>query len=170
MTLIRWQPSQEMETIRRQMDQLFDGLANANRDERKIGWKPAVELEDTENSLLLRVELPGVEGKDLDVRVSRQAVAIKGEHLDNNQGEQKGSRRTEFRYGRFERVLNLPVAIHNDQLQAEFQNGILTLTMPKVKTAQNRVVKVNVAEPDTKLEGSETEDVWESDNSEPATV
>ena len=84
MTLIRWQPSQEMETIRRQMDQLFDGLANANRDERKIGWKPAVELEDTENSLLLRAELPGVEGKDLDVRVSRQAVAIKGEHLDNN--------------------------------------------------------------------------------------
>lgn len=140
MALIRWQPFPEMETLRRQMDQIFDEIAVVNRAQ--ITWKPAVELQDTEDAIILRAEIPGVEGKDLDIRVTREAVAISGDR------DQKSDRnfRTEFRYGKFQRVIALPVAVQNDQVQAEFKDGILILTLPKITEARRKVVKVNIAD------------------------
>ena len=147
MALIRWQPFQEMETLRRQMDQMFDELAGFQRGESaNLTWKPAVELEDAGERLILRAEIPGVEAKDLDIDVSRDAVAIRGENRYEKKIEDQGFFRSEFRYGKFERVIPLPVEIENEQVQAEFKNGILTLNLPKVEAARHRVVKVNVAE------------------------
>ena len=147
MALIRWQPFQEMETLRRQMDQMFDELSGFQRGESaNLTWKPAVELEDAGERLILRAEIPGVEAKDLDIDVSRDAVAIRGENRYEKKIEEKGFFRSEFRYGKFERVIPLPVEIENEQVQAEFKNGILTLNLPKVEAARHRVVKVNVAD------------------------
>lgn len=145
MALIRWQPFQEVETLRRQMDQMFDEMIGVNR-ESQMTWKPAVELQDTEENLILRAEIPGVEGKDLDIRVTREAVAISGEHRYEKKAQERGYFRTEFRYGNFQRVIPLPVAVQNDQVQAEFKDGILTLTLPKVTEARRKVVKVNLAD------------------------
>lgn len=146
MALVRWQsPFQEMTTLRRQMDQIFDQMVGVNH-EAQMTWKPAVELKDTEESVILRAELPGIEGKDLDIRVTREAVAISGEHRYEKKAEDKGYFRTEFRYGKFQRVVALPVAVQNDQVQAEFKDGILTLTLPKVTEARRKVVKVNLAD------------------------
>lgn len=141
MALIRWQPFPEMETLRRQMDQIFDEIAVGNR-EPQITWKPAVELQDTEDAIILRAEIPGVQGKDLDIRVTREAVAISG---DRSSARDRNFR-TEFRYGKFQRVIALPVAVQNDQVQAEFKDGILILTLPKVTEARRQVVKVNLAD------------------------
>ena len=69
MALIRWQPFQEMETLRRQMDQMFDEMTALNRNSQAT-WQPAIELQDTEENVILRAEIPGIEGKDLDVRVT----------------------------------------------------------------------------------------------------
>ena len=145
MRLVRWQPFYEMETLRRQMDQIFDELAQTNR-ESSTNWTPAVELQDQENSLLLRAEIPGVEGKDLDIQVTREAVSISGEHRYEKQSEEKGFYHSEFRYGKFQRTVQLPVPIQNDKVEAEFKNGILTLTLPKAEELQKKVVKVNVIE------------------------
>ncbi len=144
MALIRWQPYQEIETLRRQMEQMFNELAIANREQ--TTWKPAVELKDTEDSVILRAEIPGVEAKDLDIRVTPEAVAIAGEHNYDKKTEQRGYFRTEFRYGKFKRVIPLPVPVQNDQVQAEFKDGILTLTLPKVTEARRKVVKINLAD------------------------
>jgi HSP20 family protein len=140
MALIRWQPFQEMETLRRQMDQMFDEMTALNRNSQAT-WQPAIELQDTEENVILRAEIPGIEGKDLDVRVTREAVAITGEHRYEKKAEEKGFFRSEFRYGKFGRVIPLPVAVQNDQVKADFTNGILTLTLPKVDAAKNRVFK-----------------------------
>jgi HSP20 family protein len=145
MALIRWQPFQEIETMRRQMDEIFEEMASFKR-EPQMTWKPAVELQDTEDSVILRAEIPGVEGKDLDIRVTREAVAIAGEHRYEKKAENKGIFRSEFRYGKFQRVIPLPVAVQNDQVQAQFKDGILTLTLPKVTEARRQVVKVNLAD------------------------
>jgi HSP20 family protein len=117
-------------------------------------WQPAIELQDTDDNVILRAEIPGIEGKDLDVRVTREAVAITGEHRYEKKAEEKGFFRSEFRYGKFGRVIPLPVAVQNDQVKADFTNGILTLTLPKVEAAKNRVVKLNLAEPATAIEAS----------------
>ncbi|MBD2182125.1 Hsp20/alpha crystallin family protein [Planktothrix sp. FACHB-1355] len=143
MRIVRLQPFQEMETLRRQMDRMFDELAQYN-GETSQGWVPAIELHDEENHLTLRAEIPGVEGKDLDIHVTREAVSLAGERRYEKQAEHKGFYHSEFRYGKFQRTVQLPVLIQNDKVQAEFKNGILTLTLPKAEELQRKVVKVNV--------------------------
>ncbi len=146
MPLIRWQPFGEIEQLRRQMDQMFDEVSGINGIP-QITFKPAIELTDGEENLTLRAEVPGVEAKDLDISVTRDAVTIKGEHRYQNESQEKGFYHSEFRYGRFERTIKLPVPVQNDQAKAEFNHGILTLTLPKVAEAQHRVVKVSLTEP-----------------------
>lgn len=145
MALIRWQPFREIETLRHQFDQLFDDLAGGNH-ESEMTWMPSIELQDTDANLILRAQIPGVEAKDLDVQVTRDTVSIAGEHRYENKAQEQGFFRSEFRYGQFQRMIPLPVHVKNDQVQAEFKNGILTLTLPKVEEAQRRVVKINLGD------------------------
>jgi HSP20 family protein len=144
MALIRWQPFHEMESLRRQMDQLFDDFAGITRENQMTVRTPAIELKDENNHLVLRAEVPGVEAKDLDIQVTKDAVSIAGEHRYESKTEEKGFYRSEFRYGKFQRAIPLPVPVENDKVEAEFKNGILTLTLPKAEDAQNRVFKVNL--------------------------
>jgi len=171
MVLIRWQPFQEMKTLRRQMDQMFDEINGWHREDQVTG-KPAIELKHTDTNVILCAEIPGLEGKDLDVRVAREAVIISGEHRYEKKAEDNGLFGSEFRYSKFQRVIPLPVPVQNEQVKADFTNGILTLTLPKAETAH--VVKVNISEPAPIAASSEqaveteTEDVWESQPDEPA--
>lgn len=149
MTLIHWKPWHEIDTLRRQFDDLFDELAPISRGGMKPsgnGWIPAIELKTTDEAVVLRAELPGIAAKDLDVQVSREAVSISGEYKTEEKTEDKEQQiyRSEFRYGSFKRVIPLPIAVRNDQVNAEFKDGILTLTMPKVEAEQNKAVKVNL--------------------------
>ena len=159
MALIRLLPFSEMETLRRQMDQVFDQMLTAR--ESQINWKPAVELEDTDNNLILRAQIPGVSAKDLNIRVTQQVVAIDGEKRHENKTENGGYVRSEFRYGKFQRVIPLPVAVVNDKVQAEFKDGILKLTLPKVTEARSQVVKINLAE-NTAQPAAETNHIEEA--------
>lgn len=151
MALMRWEPFREMETLRRQMDQLFDELTQANREAysdspgAKAAWAPAIELSATEGALVLKAEIPGVEAKDLDVQVSRDKISITGERRYEQRPE-AGSVRSEFRYGKFQRLIALPTQIQHDQVKADFQNGLLTLTLPKLEAERNKVFKVNLTE------------------------
>lgn len=181
MSLVRWQPWQEMETLRRQLDQLFDDLAPISRTnfpiERKV-WSPAIELKTTDADVILRAELPGIDAKDLDVQVAREAVVIAGEYRTETKTEENKVFRSEFRYGNFRRVVPLPVEVQNDKVQAEFKDGILTLTLPKVEADRHKVVKINLGgeaapaiasgkgeapvatQVSPATEQSQTEDVW----------
>lgn len=151
MAIIRWQPWQEFDVLRRQFDDLFDELAPISRATGKVNghaWSPAIELKSTDEALTLRVELPGINANDLDVQVTREAVSISGEYKSETKTEDKEHQvhRSEFRYGSFQRVIPLPTAIQNDQVKAEFKDGILTLTLPKVEAEKPKVVKVSLGE------------------------
>ncbi|MBD3881257.1 Hsp20/alpha crystallin family protein [Phormidium tenue FACHB-886] len=137
-----WQPLREMETLRRQMDHLFDDLVETSGENR--AWSPAVELKELGDAFVLRAQLPGVEAKDLDVQVMKDKVTIAGEHRYEQQNQANGYSKSEFRYGKFYRTIGLPVAIQNDKVEADYKDGVLSLTLPKVAEAQNKVVKVNL--------------------------
>ena len=143
MRLVRWQPFAEMESLRHQMDRMFDELAGIN-SQSSTSWTPAIEIQDREDSLVLRAEIPGVEAKDLDIQVAREAVAISGEHRYENKTQEQSFFRSELRYGSFQRTIPLPVAVENNQAQAEFKDGILKLTLPKAQEARHKVVKINL--------------------------
>jgi len=140
-----WQPFTEIETIRQELDKAFDQRA-ATRDNSQATWMPAVELVDAGDNFVLKAQLPGIDPKDVDVQVTREAISISGERRYENTDEKSGYVRSEFRYGKFHRVLPLPAHIQNDSVQAEYKDGILMLTLPKVTEARNKVVKINLAE------------------------
>ncbi|WP_127081539.1 Hsp20/alpha crystallin family protein [Dulcicalothrix desertica] len=142
MAIISWQRQGDIQAMRRAMDSMFGDMMV--RQPQMVAFKPAVELQDTDEALVLRAQIPGIDARDLDIRVTKQAVVISGEKSDNNQTEKIGYFRSEFTYGKFQRVIQLPVAVDNDKVQAEYKNGILSLTLPKASAARNQVVKVNL--------------------------
>lgn len=146
MALVHWAPFREIEGLQREMNHLFDTLAPAaNGETGRVSFIPAAEIQETPEAVHLKVEIPGLEAKDLDVQVTAEAVSISGERRSETRIEEKGVTRSEFRYGKFRRVVPLPARVQNDKVEAEYKDGILTLNLPKVEAEKNKVVKVNVA-------------------------
>lgn len=145
MVLVRWEPFREIEALQRQMNRLFDELMPTDREgARSITFVPPAEMEETPDAIHLKIEIPGMDAKDLDVQVSAESVSITGERKSETKTEDKGMTRTEFRYGKFQRVIPLPARVQNTNVQAEYKDGILKLTLPKVEEEKNKVVKVKV--------------------------
>ncbi len=150
MSLIRWQPMQELDVLRRQMDQLFEGLTTrdfpmlAMNGETK--WLPAIEIQETETEVILKAQVPGIAAKDLEVQVTPDTVMLKGEHQQSTKTEEKGFSRSEFQYGQFARTVPLPAVVQHEQVKSNFKDGVLTLTLPKAAEAQPKVVKVDLTQ------------------------
>jgi HSP20 family protein len=150
MSLIRWQPLKELDILRHQMNHLFDQLMPG---EREIGqfpklenamWAPAIELQETDTAVIVKAVIPGIEAKELDVQVSENTVSITGEHREEKRTQEKGYFHSELQYGRFQRIVPLPVGVKHDQVQAEFKDGVLMLTLPKAESSPSKVTKVDL--------------------------
>ena len=143
--LMRWDPLREIETLQRQMNHLFDDFYPTTGAINGKTFVPAAELRETPEAIHLKLEVPGLDANDLDIQVTAEAVSITGERRTETKTEEKGMTRSEFRYGKFQRVIPLPTRIQNDKVEAKYENGILTLNLPKSEAEKNRVVKVNIA-------------------------
>lgn len=150
MSIVSWQPLQELVTLRHKMDRLFDDLRQRDRliallpDRDGATWAPAVELKEMDADIVLKVQVPGIDAKDLDVQVAQDSVSIAGEYREEATAEVKDVFRSEFRYGQFHRIVPLPVTILHDRVTAEYKDGVLILTMPKSEEDKRKVVKVNI--------------------------
>jgi HSP20 family protein len=145
MTLIRWEPYREVEALRRRFDRLLDGALMAPLAiDREFTNAPAAELEDTPEALVLKLELPGIDPKDVDVEVTAQSVSITGERRSEKTAQDNGAFHTEFRYGKFQRTISLPARVQNTNATADYRDGILSLRLPKVEDEKNKVVKLSI--------------------------
>ncbi|WAL59751.1 Hsp20/alpha crystallin family protein [Thermocoleostomius sinensis] len=146
MSLVRWEPLREINALQRQMNRLFDDVMSplSRYEDGNFTFFPPVELNETADAVHLKLETPGMEPKDLDVQVTAEAVSISGERKTETKTEENGVTRSEFRYGKFQRMIPLPARIDNQSVQAEYKDGILRLTLPKVEEEKNKVVKVNL--------------------------
>lgn len=143
MALVSWQALTEIERMRHQFDRMFGDLAGFDSSpETRV--KPVIELSSSEDNLTLRAEIPGINPENLDIGVSSDGVVIKGERRYENADQENDWYHSEFSYGRFERSIRFPEPVQNDKAQADYQNGILTLTLPKLEDGRNRVFKVNL--------------------------
>ncbi len=140
MALARRNPATDLDFFRRQMDRVFNDLSSSHPLDFPT-WSPAIELSDGDDHLILKAQLPGLNQDDIDVSVNRNSVTISGEYRQQNEGNTYGS---EFQYGKFTRTISLPVGIKQDQVTAEYNNGILYLNLPKVDDAVNRSVKIEL--------------------------
>ncbi|RCJ19172.1 molecular chaperone [Nostoc sp. ATCC 43529] len=141
----RWEPFREIDTLQRQMNRLFDRLIPTDGGERTgLTFIPAAEMEETDDAIQLKLEVPGLEPKDINVEATPESISISGERKTETKTEENGVTRSEFRYSKFHRVIPLPSQVQNDKVQAEYKNGVLHLTLPKAESEKGRAVKVNI--------------------------
>ncbi|WP_218082261.1 Hsp20/alpha crystallin family protein [Anthocerotibacter panamensis] len=148
----RWEPLREFQGLRREMERLWDRFSRfdqilpfEDRGFTELSTWPTVELDETEDAVQLRVEIPGLEAKDLDIQVAEDSVSIRGERRSERRAEEFGMMRSEFYYGRFERIIPLPVAVKSDQARAEYKNGILEINLPKTEEQRRKAIKVPIS-------------------------
>ncbi len=141
MTIVRWQPLREITTLQREMDRLFAGFSDTTAP----SFVPAAELKTDNDNIYLQLEVPGLTPEEIDVQVSVNSVAITGERKEETTTDENGTKHSEFRYGKFHRVITLPKKIQQDAVQAKYENGVLKLTFPKLEDEKPKTVKVEVA-------------------------
>lgn len=143
--LVRYNPWQEFNTLQRQIDRLFeDTRVPTGLIERDLVRVPAAELQETEEAIHLQLELPGIESKDLDIQVTEKAVYVSGERKQDTKNGNKAVTKSEFHYGKFQRLIPLPAQIQNTKVTAEYKDGILNLILPKLEEEKHKIVKVNL--------------------------
>ncbi|MCK9357603.1 MAG: Hsp20/alpha crystallin family protein [Dehalococcoidia bacterium] len=146
--LIRWEPM-GMTSLRQAMDHLFEdsfvrpsGLFSALRAE-----SPAVDMFQTDKDVVVKASLPGMKADDVDISVTGDVLTIKGEHREEQEIKEENYFRKEMRFGSFARSLEIPVPVKVDKAEATFENGVLTLTLPKTEAVQPKAIKVKAAKP-----------------------
>ncbi|BAY73823.1 heat shock protein Hsp20 [Nostoc linckia NIES-25] len=143
--LVRYSPWQELNALERHLNGLLgDTKVPSARFEKALIRVPAAELQETKDAIHLKLELPGMSAKDLDIQVTEDAVHISGERKSETKTEEKATSKSEFYYGKFQRVIPLSTRVQNTNVTAEYKDGILNLTLPKTEQEKNKVVKVNL--------------------------
>jgi HSP20 family protein len=147
MDLIRWNPLKEMVTLRDRMNRLFDdSLFRSDRrnEETEMGvWLPAVDVFEKEDQLVIKAELPGMDKKDISLDFKDGVLTLSGVRKSENEVKEDNFYRREMSYGKFVRSFSLPADSDADQIKAEFQNGLLTVEVPKPERHQPKQIKVN---------------------------
>ncbi|MEJ2037313.1 MAG: Hsp20/alpha crystallin family protein [Desulfosarcinaceae bacterium] len=137
-----WQPFEELDRMRRQMDRIMDEFAGRPSMGLSAGVFPAINLTEDDANYYVRAELPGVASKDLEIQATGRNLTISGKReLDFEPGKAKFHRR-EREAGEFSRVLAMPKEIESQRVEAHLSNGILTLRVPKAESAKPKKITI----------------------------
>ncbi|MEW5830547.1 MAG: Hsp20/alpha crystallin family protein [Chloroflexota bacterium] len=140
--IIRWEPMREMVTLREAMDRLFDDAFTRPFGVR-TGWSaPAMDMYQTDNEVVVTAAVPGLKANDAQISVAGDTLTIRGEFKEKSESNDKAYHIREQRYGSFERSLTLPTPVVADKARAEFEDGILTITLPKAEEVRPKVITV----------------------------
>jgi HSP20 family protein len=132
--------------LQEQVHRLLEGAVSHRSDSSALtAWAPAVDIYETENELVVKADLPEVSEKDLDVRVENNTLTVRGERKFEKKVEEENYLRVERTYGAFSRSFSLPNTVNNEAIQADYKNGVLTVTLPKRAESKPKQIKVNVS-------------------------
>src|SRR5438046_6758176 len=147
-TLNRWEPSRGTTTLQEQFNRVFgDMLERAGDESNLTPWAPAVDIFETEHELVVKADLPDVDPQNLDIRVENNILTIRGERKFENKVNEENYLRVERSYGSFSRSFQLANSVNSEAIKADYQNGVLTLSIPKREEAKPKQIKVNVGTP-----------------------
>jgi HSP20 family protein len=147
-SISRWQPFGGASTLQEQVNRLFSEVLDRPGEESSLtSWAPAVDIYETEHELVVKADLPDVDAKDLDIRVENNILTIRGERKFEKKVSEENYLRVERAYGAFSRSFSLANTVNSEAIKADYQNGVLTLTVPKREEAKPKQIKVNVGAP-----------------------
>ena len=143
--IVRWEPARDMLSLREAMNRMFEDAFL------RPGWfgvsdtatnLVAVDLYETNDHLVVKASVPGIKAEDIDVKVTGDLLTIKGEFKSEEKTEKRNYLHQERRYGSFCRQISLPTGVDSSKAKATFENGVLTLELPKAETAKAKSIKV----------------------------
>lgn len=153
MALVRWDPARELDALQGDMNRLFDGFFGRREGAAANGygsrrWIPPMDLIETDDHLVLRADLPGVDRGDIDIEVKEGVLTVSGERKAQHEEKREGYHRVERSFGRFSRSLELPKGIEADSIEARFDRGVLEVRMPK--PAERKPTRIEIQSGDEK--------------------
>jgi len=148
--LTRWEPTREMMTLREAMDRLFDDAFtrpfSLTREGGSTWSSPAIDMFQTDNEVVVKAALPGIKADEVQINVTGDTTApvvtIRGETKHEEEKKDKSWHIREHRWGAFERSVRLPTGVISDKAKADFDNGILTITLPKSEAVKPKTITV----------------------------
>jgi len=147
-TIARWEPFRGVTTLQDQINRLFSDTFERTGEQSSLSaWAPAVDIYENEHELVVKADLPDVDSKDLDIRVENNLLTIRGERKFEKKVNEENYLRVERSFGSFARSFTLANTVNPDAIKADYQNGVLTLTIPKREEAKPKQIKVHVNAP-----------------------
>lgn len=146
--LIPWRERKELDTFKREIDRIFDRFLSWSPFEREVSelaWYPSVDVSETPTDVIVKAEIPGVDPKDIEVTICGDSLTIKGERKKEEEQKDENYHRIERSYGAFARTLKLPVEVDQDKAEAIYKDGILKLTLPKIKPEPAKKIEIKTA-------------------------
>jgi HSP20 family protein len=156
MTMItRWDPFREFVTLQDRMNRLLrDSQGGQEEALTTTTFAPPVDVYEDEHNVTLKIEVPGIDEKDIDVRVENNTLSVHGERKFEKEEKEENFRRVERQYGSFIRTFTLPSTVDPEKIQANYDKGVLKIELAKKAEAKPKQIKVNVGSEKT-LEGKE---------------
>jgi HSP20 family protein len=145
--LTRWDPLREFATIQDRMNRLFrESYGNEGREEAlsNTAFAPPVDVYEDEHTVTLKIEVPGIDEKDIDVRIENNTLTVHGERKFEKEEKEENYRRVERQYGSFTRTFTLPQTVDQESVQADYDKGVLKVKLAKKAEAKPKQIKVNV--------------------------
>ncbi len=147
MDLVPWRPfREELTSMRKEMEKLLDRFLSETPLAKHFseGWLPTVDLTETKEAIVVKAELPGMEAKDIDATISGDVLTIEGEKKKEEEKQGDKYHYTERFSGSFERSFRLPAEVSADKVEAAFEKGVLTITLPKSEEAKTKEIKLKI--------------------------
>ncbi|MGC1422531.1 MAG: Hsp20/alpha crystallin family protein [Terracidiphilus sp.] len=156
MPITRWDPFRDVIALQNRVNSLFREMNEGDNPLTTASFVPAVDIYEDAKKVVLKLEVPGMEEKDLDIRVENNTLTVKGERKLEKDEKEENFHRIERRYGSFYRAFTLPSTVDPENVQASYNAGVLKLELNKKPEAQPKQIKVNVGG-QSKLEGKKEE-------------
>ena len=151
--LTRFEPYREFATLQDRLNRLFQSSFGESQDSLTTSsFSPAVDVYEDEHAVNLKIEVPGIEEKDLDIRVENNTLTVHGERKFEKEEKEENFRRVERQYGGFTRSFTLPQTVDSENVSANYDKGVLKISLPKKAEAKPKQIKVNVGSEKT-IEG-----------------
>ena len=143
----RWDPFFNFSTLQREVNRLFEGAAaqSSSSESGLTTWAPAVDIYENGNELVVKADIPEIDKRDLDIRVENNLLTIRGERKFEKNISEENYLRVERAYGSFSRSFTLPNTVNTEGISAQYENGVLTLHLPKREEAKPKQIQVKVA-------------------------
>jgi HSP20 family protein len=143
----RWEPFRNLVDIQGEVNRLFDAVVGrpaTGSMAQGRSWLPTVDMHETKDNLVLKLDVPGVREKDISVSITGDLLSVKGERRWEDESKDQKFLHVERLYGQFERLVQLPMAVQPDKVKAAYRDGVLEITLPKAEDLKPREIKVEV--------------------------